>query len=78
MFWNVLAIPALLMSVMLFPVMSLSSRRIFPLLGLYTPVRRLKIVVFPAPFGPIKPYNCSFLIVISNSLTARRPPKEIP
>ena len=29
----------------------LPSRRMIPSVGLYTPVRRLNTVVFPAPFG---------------------------
>lgn len=49
-----------------------------PSVGVYTPVSILKQVVFPAPFGPISPYNCPFSIVMLNPSTARSPPKEIP
>lgn len=34
------------------------------LTGVYTPVSILNTVVFPAPFGPISPYNCPFSIEI--------------
>lgn len=50
-----LAIPALLISMVLFPVMSWPSSLMIPSVGLYTPVRRLNTVVLPAPLGPISP-----------------------
>src|SRR5919106_4302103 len=55
--------------------MPLSS--ISPSVGQYTPVRTLKTVVFPAPFGPIKPYSASGGIVMFSDLTAVRPPNRI-
>ena len=38
-----------------FPPISVPSSTMLPVSGLYTPVSRLNTVVFPAPFGPIRP-----------------------
>ena len=54
-FWKVRAMPHWLISVVFLPVIFLPSRTILPVSGLYTPVSKLKIVVFPAPLGPIRP-----------------------
>ena len=54
-FWKVLAIPFLFMSMGDFPVISSPSSMKEPVVGLYTPVSILKTVVLPAPFGPISP-----------------------
>ena len=40
----------------------------FRVFGLYTPVSRLNTVVFPAPFGPIRPYSCPFSMVDVKSI----------
>ena len=37
---------------------------IVPSSGVYTPVSILNTVVLPAPFGPIRPYNCPFSMEI--------------
>src|SRR5690606_39802102 len=44
----------------------------------WTPVTRLKIVVLPAPFGPIRPINSPSSSVRLKSLTAFSPPKVWP
>ena len=48
-----------------------------PSVGLYTPVSMLKIVVLPAPFGPISPTSSPGWIAKLNSDTAVRPPKRM-
>ena len=77
MFWNVLAIPFSTLTwgenTLIF---SLSSSTV-PVVGLYIPVIRLKTVVFPAPFGPIRPYNSPSLISTLKLLTAFNPPNTI-
>ena len=75
MFWNVRAMPSLVIRSGRRSVMFLSSKLIVPAVGRYSPVSMLKNVVFPAPFGPmIETIECSGM---SNdtSLTAARPPK---
>ena len=56
-FWNVRAKPSLHISDAVLPTRLTPSNSILPSVGRYTPVSKLNIVVFPAPFGPIKPYN---------------------
>ncbi len=48
---------------------------ICPVLGLHKPVRVLKKVVLPAPFGPISPTRSPCLMVKLMFDSARRPPK---
>src|SRR5438045_614190 len=48
-----------------------------PSSGAYTPVMRLKTVVFPAPFGPIKPYRSPGLSDMFRFRTATRPPNRL-
>ena len=78
MFWKVLAIPALLRSAVVMPMVSRPLSSMEPLLGSYTLVSRLKTVVLPAPFGPISPVISVGPMARSNSLTASRPPKLMP
>ena len=51
-------------------------RRISPLSGGKSPVATLKKVVFPAPFGPMRPMIPPSGMTRSTSLTAVRPPKR--
>jgi hypothetical protein len=53
MFWKVRAMPAWAILCGSRPVIDLPSNRTVPDVGLYMPVRMLKNVVLPAPFGPI-------------------------
>jgi hypothetical protein len=48
-----------------------------PFLGRQIPVMQLKIVVFPAPFGPMIEKICPFSTFMETELRAVRPPKEI-
>src|SRR5208337_4351506 len=50
------------------------SKRMLPLLGLCTPVRRLSKVDLPEPLGPIKPTISPSCTAKLTSLTARIPP----
>src|SRR4051794_9242300 len=43
---------------------------------MYRPVRTLKKVVLPAPFGPIRPYTWPGVIVMPTSDSACSPPKR--
>src|SRR5580765_8015176 len=52
------------------------SKTIEPLVGRRKPLRRLKQVVLPAPFGPIRPTISPLSTLSSTSLTAARPPKN--
>src|SRR4029077_15527005 len=51
--------------------------KISPSVGLYTPVSMLKIVVLPAPFGPISPTSSCGSMVRLKSETAVSPPNRI-
>src|SRR5262249_5518748 len=57
--------------------MGLPSSSIDPSSGVYTPVIKLKIVVLPAPFGPIRPYRSPAFSDILRFLTATNPPKRL-
>src|SRR5215831_13368482 len=57
--------------------MGLPSSSIDPSSGVYTPVIKLKIVVLPAPFGPISPYRSPALSDMCRFLTAMRPPNRL-
>ena len=47
--------------------------KISPLSGLRFPTARLKVVVFPAPLGPIRPTTSPGLTVIETSSTINLP-----
>src|SRR5207244_1591579 len=76
MFWKVRAIPARVTWYALRPARDLPSRRMSPAVGACTPVTRLKNVVLPAPFGPIRPWISPEATVRWTSWSARRPPKR--
>src|SRR5699024_2757295 len=79
MFWNVLAKPIPLILSGRLPFSSFISPSTFnlivPSVGLYTPVKRLKNVVLPAPFGPINPTNSPSFNSKETFDTAANPPK---
>jgi hypothetical protein len=75
MFWKVRAIPARAFSSGAFPVTSFPANRIRPPLGFSTPEIRLKAVVLPEPFGPIKPTSSPFATEKDTPSRARTPPK---
>src|SRR4030095_11055329 len=54
--------------------MGFPSSSIDPSSGAYTPVIKLKTVVFPAPFGPINPYRSPGFSDMFSFRTATRPP----
>src|SRR5207248_9480778 len=56
------------------PAIDSPSSTIVPLSGRWTPVNRLKMVVLPAPLGPIKPTSSPQPTARSTSSTARTPP----
>src|SRR5438094_7768624 len=56
--------------------MSSPSNTIEPRVGRRKPVKRLKQVVLPAPFGPIRPTISPLSTVRSTRLTAASPPKR--
>ena len=56
--------------------MSSPSKRIRPALGGSAPATMLKMVVLPAPFGPIIPVMRPASIVKEQRSTAVRPPKR--
>ena len=78
MFWNVRAMPAATVWWVFLLLMFFPMRVMSPVVGAYTPVRRLNTVVFPAPFGPISPTSSPSRISMLKSSTALRPPKEMP
>ncbi len=53
MFWKVRAIPCWAIRWGLRPVISSPLKRICPAVGRYSPLMQLKIVVLPAPLGPM-------------------------
>ena len=59
------------------PVMSSPSNRMRPDVGRSTPVRQLKKVLFPAPFGPMMARISSRPTSKLTPLSAVRPPKRI-
>src|SRR5713101_6925505 len=58
------------------PAMSPPSKRIEPALGGKVPAIRLKIVVLPEPFGPMRPRISPGLTAKDTPLTARNPPNR--
>ena len=75
MFWNVRAMPSVVILSGRVRVMSLPSKTIHPIVGLYRPVSMLKNVVLPAPLGPMIETIERSGIEKETSLTATRPPK---
>src|SRR5690606_5711622 len=59
------------------PVVSWSPMKISPELGFSRPVRHLKKVLFPAPFGPIRQRSSRSRRMKSTWLTAVTPPKRM-
>src|SRR6056297_1101031 len=59
------------------PVTSCPPRCTVPLVGLSMPVKTLKSVVLPAPFGPINPVIVPARMSNDTSLTARNSPKSL-
>src|ERR1700720_2399934 len=58
------------------PVMSLPSKKMRPEVGRSTPVRQLKKVLLPAPFGPMMARTSSRLTSKLTWLSAASPPKR--
>src|SRR5688572_30817359 len=58
-------------------VTSCPSKRIVPAVGARSPVRQLKKVDLPAPFGPMRPNTSPALTVIETSSTALKAPKAM-
>ena len=71
-------IPPCVIWYVFFPTMFWFSRVMVPSVGTYTSVNRLNTVVFPAPFGPIRPIISFSPMENCTSWSARRPPKAIP
>src|SRR3954451_8759104 len=77
MFWNVRAMPSLVIAKRLFPPMLLPLNNTWPDVGAYTPVIVLKQVVLPAPFGPIRPRISPGRRSRDTSARATTPPKRM-
>src|SRR3954447_1089697 len=77
MFWNVRAIPSLVIANRLLPPMLLPWNSTSPDVGAYTPVIALKQVVLPAPFGPIRPRISPGRMSNDTSSSATTPPNRI-
>src|ERR1044072_6969371 len=72
--WNVRAMPSCTRLCASRLVMSCPSSAIVPAVGRSTPVRRLMIVVLPAPFGPISAWRAPFSTDSETSFVAVMPP----
>src|ERR1700722_17502276 len=59
------------------PAISAPSKRIEPPLGRSVPAIRLKVVLLPEPFGPIRPRISPWRAAKDTWLTARNPPKRL-
>ena len=59
------------------PAISRPWKRIEPAFGLSAPAIRLKIVLLPDPFGPIRPRISPSPTAKPTSLTAVKPPKRL-
>src|SRR5262249_54574629 len=59
------------------PPISLPAKRIEPAVGCRLPAIRLKAVLLPQPFGPIRPRISPSRTSKDTSLTARNPPKRL-
>ena len=75
--WNVRAMPRPTIALGRRPTMLWPSKRISPWSGASSPVTTLKKVVFPAPFGPIRPTIERGGMTRSTLLTATSPPKAL-
>src|SRR5262249_15697749 len=75
--WNVRAIPRWQIWCAGRPVMSSSRNRIEPAVGRSVPAIRLKVVLLPDPFGPMRPTISPSLTSKDTRLTARNPPKRL-
>src|SRR5215475_71847 len=75
-FWKVRTTPSRAMACGGRPVRGRPRKRTCPLVGARKPVIRLKHVVLPAPFGPIKPTIAPSSTAKLTRLTATRPPKR--
>src|SRR5262249_23783972 len=74
--WNVRAIPRWQILCAGRPVMSSSRNRIEPAVGRSVPAVRLKVVLLPDPFGPMRPTISPSRTSNDPRLTARNPPKR--
>src|ERR1700722_15232084 len=59
------------------PPISRPSKRIEPVVGARVPDSMLKIVLFPEPFGPIRPSISPWSTVNDTLATAVKPPKRL-
>src|SRR3989442_5984058 len=75
--WNVRAIPRRQISEGRRPDTRAPLKTISPEDSGSTPVSRLKTVLFPAPFGPIRPWIVRGATVMEGRVTACRPPKRL-
>src|SRR5205085_7772998 len=75
--WKVRAMPRRHTSCPVRPAISPPAKRIEPALGGKVPAIRLKIVVLPEPFGPIRPRISPGLTAKDTPLTARNPPNRL-
>src|SRR5215510_7578571 len=74
--WNVRAMPRWQIWCAGRPVMSSSRNRIEPAVGRSVPAIRLKVVLLPDPFGPMRPTISPSRTSKDTRLTARNPPKR--
>src|SRR5918996_727395 len=75
--WNVRAIPRRQIWEGRRPDTRSPLKTISPEDGASTPVSRLKTVLFPAPFGPIRPWIVRGATVMESPVTASSPPKRL-
>src|SRR6202011_2457308 len=75
--WNVRAIPLRQIRWAESPPISLPLKRIEPAVGRKVPAIRLKVVLFPDPFGPIRPRISPSRTSKDTWLMARNPPKRL-
>ena len=75
--WKVRAMPRWQIAAGTSPAISRPSKRIEPAFGLSAPAIRLKIVLLPDPFGPIRPRISPARRSKPTSLTAVKPPKRL-
>ncbi len=70
MFWNVRAMPRIVRFDGRVPSSGCPSNLMLPVSAGSTPVTRLKNVVLPAPFGPIKAWICPVATLALTSFKA--------
>ena len=75
--WKVRAMPRWQTSAGASPAISRPWKRIEPRLGRSAPEIRLKIVLLPEPFGPMRPRISPSASPNATSLTAVKPPKRL-